>query len=226
MKRRANGCAILALLTIVGVGIAGFTQGEESATDKLQRIQAASNDLVAFSATIEMTRHEARSDSTIVFDFSFAPSERMRICYTAPASLNGQTMILNGNRFYTYIPSMNRRVWQDVGKDDDSRNQGEEMGFLFEFVNQSTEPFFAAYAAQIRDGAASNPIVPGDLTTDAVFIEFVSESERQCVWIDTEDFVPVAVDLYADGELTMEVRVLDYELNGELPEDWFAIPEE
>ncbi|MBN1859018.1 hypothetical protein JW848_07430 [Candidatus Bipolaricaulota bacterium] len=222
MTRRNIHCAVLLSLAIIGVGVVGSAQDDGTIAEQLQRIQAASDNLVAFSATIEMTRHHARNESTIVFDFCFEPSERMRIRYTAPASLDGQTMILNGDRFYTYIPSLNRHVWQDVG--EESNNQGEEMGFLFEFVNQNTAAFFSAFAA--RMGEPSNSIGIGASTAETLVFEFESESEQQCVWIDAEDLVPVAVSIYAHGELTMEVRVLDYEVNGELSADLFAIPEE
>jgi len=191
-------------------------------TDILDAIKTASEDLSAYSATIQMIRHEARGDSIISFSFDFVPTDRMRIVYTDPASVDGQTMILNASSFYTYIPSINRRVWQDVS--EDGNDQGEELGFLYDFVVRAAAAFIDAYsdAELIENGTYD--LEGTEAPIDIAKLSFQLSEERQEVWINLADAVPVAVDIYDGDELVMEIRVLSYQVNGPIDDTLFAIP--
>jgi len=192
-------------------------------TDILDTIKTASEELSAYSATIQMTRHEARGDSLIAFSFDFVPTDRMRIAYTDPASVNGQTMILNADSFYTYIPSINRRVWQDVS--EGGNDQGEELGFLYDFVVRAAAAFIDACsdAKLVENGTY---VLEGteEATIDIAKLSFQLSEERQEVWINLADAVPVAVYIYDGDELVMEIRVLSYQVNGPIDDTLFAIP--
>jgi len=192
-------------------------------TGLLNDIQSASESLTAYCATIEMTQHQARGDSVITFTFDFVPTDRMRIAYTSPASVDGQMMILNTGRFYTYIPSLNRRLWQDV--EDDSNDQGEEMGFLYDFVTRSTAAFIDAAIVEATENTEPYVLGAAEQEIEVTELIFQTPDGRQTVKVNRADAAPVAIDIYDGDDLTMEIRVLSYILNAEPDEALFAIPE-
>lgn len=192
-------------------------------TDPRDTVCATSRDLTAYSATIRMTQHQARSDSVIEFRFDFVPPDRMRIVYTAPAAVVDQTMILNGDKLYTYIPSLRRHIWQDV--DDGEGNQGEEMGFLYDFVTQSASEALKQATAEVANKREPFTLESTGGMLDAHVLTLLGTEERQVVLLNTVDAAPVAVSIHHGDHMVMEVRVLGYEINGDFEEAWFAIPE-
>jgi outer membrane lipoprotein-sorting protein len=211
-------------LTLVTAWVAWAALGAVSqGTEILDAVRASSESLIAYSATIQMTRHEARGDSVIAFSFDFVPPDRMHIVYTEPAAVEGQTLILNGERFYTYIPSLNRRIWQDV--DDDSNDQGEEMGFLYDFVIRGAAVFIETHPVETSEGASSYVLEATGTAIDVAELVFQTDGGKQVVWVSRADAVPVAVDIYSGDDLTMELRVFDYRVNEPIDESLFLIPE-
>jgi len=192
-------------------------------TDILDAITASSEALTSYSATIQMTRHEARGESIITFSFDFVPADRMSIIYTDPASVSGQTMILNADKFYTYIPSINRRIWQDV--DDESNDQGEELGFLYDFVIRAAATFIDINPIEVSSTIESYVLERSGTTIDVTKLAFQVEDGQQVVWVNQVDAVPVAVDLYDGDDLVMEVRVLEYRANEPIDDSAFVIPD-
>lgn len=210
---------LLGMLWIGMVAVIGMAQE----ADLPSRIAEASDALTAYEATIEMTRYESRGESRIVFEFAFIPSDRMRIRYTAPESLDGQLMILNGNAFYTYVPSLRREIWQDV--DDGSGNQGEEMGFLYDFVSQAVADFLAVQEIGGIEGPSEAQLGEGEAAASVYTVTFTEEGQRQVCWIAEQDFAPVKIEIYDDDILVMAIRVLEYRMNETLDEAVFEIPE-
>ena len=192
-------------------------------TGVLNDVRTTSESLTTYCATIEMTQHQARGDSVIVFAFDFAPTDRMRIAYTSPASVDGQMMILNGARFYTYIPSLNRQLWQDV--EDGGNDQGEEMGFLYDFVTRSAGAFIDASVVEVAETPESYILDAAEQEIAVTELLFQTPDGRQMVKVNRADAAPVAIDIYDGDDLIMEIRVLSYILNEELDEALFAIPE-
>jgi outer membrane lipoprotein-sorting protein len=208
---------IVPLVALIAMGASA--QG----TDILDAITTSSAALTSYSSTIQMTRHEARGESIITFSFDFVPTDRMRIIYTDPASVNGQTMILNGSKFYTYIPSINRRIWQDV--DDESNNQGEELGFLYDFVIRDAALFIGANRIEGAETIGSCVLEDAEPPLDVIKLTFRMDDGQQVIWVNQSDAVPVAVDIYDGDDLLMEIRVLDYCANGVIDDSLFFIPE-
>jgi outer membrane lipoprotein-sorting protein len=191
--------------------------------DPMASVSAASEALNVYSATIRMTQHQARGDSTIEFSFDFVPLDRMRIVYSAPDSVKGQTMILNGDRFYTYIPSLRREVWQQVG--EGGGNQGEELGFLYDFVTRAAGEALELATAAFSEARETFELEGRDAILDVDVLTLQTEQDRQVVWLNVLDLVPVAVAIYTDDDLAMEIHVLDYCVDGAYDESWFMIPE-
>jgi len=211
------------LVIVLLVGATAAT-GLGQTPDPVEAVCTMSQSLTAYSATIRMTQHQAQNDSVIEFVFDFVPPDRMRIVYTAPATVEGQTMILNANRFYTYIPSLNRHVWQDVG--ENGGNQGEEMGFLYDFVTGAASEALARASVDVAE-TRETYVLESTATNLEVDALTLSEGEaRQVVLLNVPDTAPVAIDSYSGNRLVMEIRVLDYQLNGAFDEGWFAIPEQ
>lgn len=191
--------------------------------DPLEAVCTTSQSLTAYSAMIRMTQYGARDDSVIEFSFDFVPPDRMRIVYTAPAAVVDQTMILNGDRLYTYIPSLQRRLWKDA--EGDGGNQGEEMGFLYDFVTQSASEALGQSSVVVA-GEREEFVLETTGETLEVDVMTMSEAEeRQVVLLNAGDAVPVSVLIYHGDDLTMEVCVLSYEIDGEFEDAWFSIPE-
>jgi len=191
--------------------------------DPLEAVCDLSRNLTAYSATIRMTQHHGNDHSVIEFTFDFVPPDRMRIEYTAPASVDGQRILLNADQFYSYIPSLRRHVWQTVG--DGASNPGEDMGFLFDFVTRAAFEAFAEADVQISETreAFELPNVEEPLEVDVLTL--LSETGRQIIRLNAQDAAPIEISIYGGDNLAMEILVLDYLLNGAFEEAWFAIPE-
>ena len=209
---------LVALVAQIVMGAAA-----QEGTDILDAITASSEALTSYSATIQMTRHETRGESIITFSFDFVPADQMSIIYTNPASVSGQTMILNASKFYTYIPSINRRIWQDVG--DGGNDQGEELGFLYDFVIRDAATFIDSNPIEGPSTIESYVLEGSETTIDVAKFAFQVEDGQQVVWVNQADAVPVAVDLYDGDDLVMEVRVLEYRANEPIDDSVFVIPD-
>jgi len=218
MTRRIRPTLLLTLLVALAAPMAVAQN-----TELLDNVRSASESLTSYSATIEMTQHQARGDSVIVFSFDFVPADRMRIAYTSPASVDGQMMILNGDRFYTYIPSLNRRLWKDV--EDGSNDQGEEMGFLYDFVTQDAAAFIDTAAGVLCGTPEAYALEAAECEIEVTPIAFDAPGGRQTVKVNGADGAPVAIDIYDGDDLVMEIRVLNYALNVAVDDALFAIPE-
>ena len=218
MTRQITTLLLMAL--VVGLGCSALAQDVQL----LDAVRASSETLETYSATIEMTRHGSRGASAISFAFDFVPSDRMRIVYTAPSSVEGQTMILNAEHFYTYIPSLGRRVWQDV--DENSNDQGEEMGFLYDFVTRAAAAFIDSHESCVAEQIEEYVLEGSGEAIETHRLSFSNEDGQQVVRVRCSDDVPVSVDIYQGDDLTMEIRVLRYSVNGELDPALFEIPEQ
>lgn len=192
--------------------------------DPIEAVCTMSQDLSSYSATIRMTQYQDGGESEIEFTFNFVPPDRMRILYTAPATVDGQTMILNADRFYTYIPSLHRSVWRNVG--EGGGNQGEEMGFLYDFVTCSAAETLDQSVVEIGEECDDYLLEGIDENVEVNVLTLSIEEERQAVFLNVVDAAPVAISIYNNDDLAVEIDVLDYEINGPFDEAWFAIPEQ
>jgi len=190
-----------------------------------QDVVDASDALQTFSATIMMTQHSGKKESTIEFQFMYVPPAKMRIEYTAPKVLIGQLVIINGDQVYTYMPALHRSMHKTVS--DNGGDEGKEMGFLYYFVNRSLGDFLHDYSPSPVDGPQGYAFENDDsnIFYDAYKVTLTGTGGKQIVWCDTKSFVPIAIDIYDGDELVIEVRVLDYEYNGSVPEEAFVVPE-
>lgn len=212
----------LLVIMLIVTATAGPALGQMS--DPLDAVCEASRNLTAYSAAIRMTQHQAGSQSVIEFEFDFVPPDRMRIVYTAPGTVEGQTMILNADRFYTYIPNLHRSVWKDVG--EDASNPGEEMGFLFDFVTQAAAEALELADVSVAESTESFVLEGTDEMIEVDALTLQTSGEQQIVQLSVLDAAPVAIAIYVSEELVMEIRVLDYLINATYDEAWFAIPEQ
>ena len=217
MQSTRYSLAVAILVTI----LAAMVWGQSS--NILDAVCTTSQGITAYSATIRMTQYQSGDISEIEFAFDFVPPDRMRIVYTAPATVEGQTMILNADKFYTYIASLRRSVWQDVG--EGGSNQGEEMGFLYDFVTRSA--MTALEEADIQDAERPESFVLENTgeTLDVDAFALVMDDEREVILVNAFDAAPVSISIYSGDELKMEILVLEYHTNGAFDEAWFAIPE-
>mgnify|MGYP000271261039 CR=1 FL=1 len=207
-----------ALVLIVGLASIGMSQ-----EDVLGRVKAASAGLEAFRATIYMVNYGSRK-AEIEFAFAFVPPSKMRIEYLAPKNLEGQLVILNGDQLYIYLPALHRAVRKTVS--EGSEHPGTEMGFLYYFVEKDLAAFLEGLPLTRVAGLKGFVWRHGEevVTCRAYELTFTGEKEKQIVWCDAETFVPVAVDIYQGGKLAIQVRVVEYEYNGVIPPEEFAIP--
>jgi len=138
--------------------------------------------------------------------------------------VEGQMMILNADRFYTYIPALSRSVWQDVG--EGGGNHGKEMGFLYDFVTQSAAKVLEQSVTEVSEDCETYVFEGTDETTEVAVLTLSIDDERQVVWLNTFDVSPVAIWIYNGDDLVLELRVLGYEIDGIFDEEWFVIPEQ
>ena len=212
-------------LVIVMVWMAAFAALALGQTqDPMDAVCAVSSELTAYTAQIRMTQHQSQDDSVIEFAFSFVPADRMHIVYTAPAMVEGQTVILNADKFYTYIPSLNRSVWQNAG--EGGSNPGEEMGFLYDFVTRVASAALEEATVHIEESEEGFELEGTGVVLDVAVLTLVEGEERQVVLLNLIDAAPVAILIYNGDDLRMEIRVLDYQINGAVDEAKFVIPEQ
>ena len=212
---------VCVLLAIVGLSVVGLANDVVT----FQSIPDVSNALQTFSATIMMTQYSGSKGSTIEFQFTFVPPTKMRIEYTAPKALVGQLLIINGDQMYTYMPSLHRSMHATV--DDDSGNQGAEMGFLYYFVDRSVDEFMREYTSSSLEGPEAYSFEHGEETVsyDACKVVLAGADGKEIVWCDAKTLVPIAIDIYDGGKLTIEVRVISYDYNRSVPKEALVIPE-
>ena len=211
---------ILGLILMIGLSFA--TAAADAVT--VQDIVHASNALQTFQATIFMARYTGSRKAEIEFHFEFVPPAKMRIEYTSPKNLVGQLVILNGDQLYTFLPALNRAVRKTISKS--SAHPGEEMGFLYYFVNRDLATFTHDYTASTPTGPVTFTWQHNKdtITYQAYKLTFTGKETKQVVWCDAATLVPIAVDIYQGGKLTIEVRVIDYVYNGSIPDKEFSIP--
>jgi len=214
--RRFSGVMLLVMAFV--------TSGLGQTYDPMEVVCTMSQNLTAYSATIRMIQHRGGNDSVIEFAFDFVPPDRMRIVYTAPATVEGQTIILNADRFYTYIPSLHRSVWKQVG--EDASNPGEDMGFLFDFVTGTASEALSQGVVDVVESPETFVLERAGVTLDVDAFALELDEERQLVSLNVLDAAPVAISIYSSESLVMEIHVLEYRINGDFDEAWFAIPEE
>lgn len=209
------------LLAIVGLSVVCLAGDVVT----FQKIVDASNALQTFSAAIMMTQHSGKKASTIEFQFTYVPPAKMRIEYTAPKTLVGQLVIINGDQVYTYMPALHRSMHKTVSAD--SGHQGEEMGFLYYFVDRRVGDFARDYKPSPVEGPQTYSFEHDGSTFsyDAYKVTLTGKKGRQIVWCDAHTFVPIAIDIYDGEKLAIEVRVLNYKYNGSVPEATFTIPD-
>jgi len=217
MIRSTRRFLVLAALV---AAMAAATLGQSP--DLLQSVCDVSETLAVYSATIRMTQHHGNDDSVIEFEFDFVPPDRMRIVYTAPPTVEGQNMILNGEQFYTYIPSLRRHVWQAVG--EGASNPGEDMGFLFDFVTHAVPEALEGAESHLAEACETFVLEKTNVALEVGVLTLLADSVQQIVRLNVVDAAPVAIDIFHEDELAMEILVLDYLLNGVFDEAWFAIP--
>lgn len=207
------------LLSVFGLSVIGL------ADNTFQKIVNASNALQTFSATIAMTQYSGKKSSTIEFGFLYVPPAKMRIEYTAPKALVGQLLIMNGDKMYMYMPALHRSLHKTVT--GGGGNEGEEMGFLYYFVDRTVDDFAGAYRPSPVEGPQTYSFESNSQTIsyDAYNLTLTGARGKQVVWCDAKTLVPIAIDIYAGDKLKVEVRVLSYEYNGNVPEADFIIPE-
>ncbi len=211
---------ILGVILMIGLGL-GVLAAD---TITVQDIVNASNALQTFQATIFMARYTGNKKAEIEFHFEFIPPAKMRIEYISPKNLVGQLVILNGDQLYTFLPALNRAVRKTITKGSD--HPGEEMGFLYYFVNRELEAFIRKYAASEPDSPHTFTwqYNKNTITYQAYKLTFTGKDKKQVVWCDATTLVPIAVDIYNGDKLTIEVRVIDYVYNGSIPDEEFSIP--
>ena len=218
MQHRRQLVAVIVLTVAMTAAAFGQT------FDPMEAVCTVSQDLTAYTAQIRMTQHQAQDGSQIEFTFNYVPVDRMHIVYTAPTTVEGQTVILNADKFYTYIPSLNRSVWQNAG--EGGSNPGEEMGFLYDFVTRAASTALEQAAVQVGENWDTFKLENSDAVLDVAVLTIVKDEERQVVLLNVLDGAPVAISIYHDDELKMEIRVLDYQINGAVDEAKFVIPEQ
>lgn len=212
---------VLMLLAIVGISVVSLADDAVG----FNKIIAASNALQTFSATILMTQHSGKKASTIEFQFAYVPPAKMRIEYTAPKALVGQLLIINGDQMYMYMAALHRSLHKTVG--GNSGNEGEEMGFLYYFVNRGIDKFIQDYTPSLVEGPQAYTFEHNgsNVSYDVYKVTLTGEDGKEVVWCNVQTFVPIAIDIYDGEELAIEVRVLNYKYNGSVPEGTFVIPE-
>lgn len=211
---------ICGFLLIIGLSLGALAADTVTLTD----IVDASTALQSFQATIFMTRYAGDQKAEIEFDFKFAPPTKMRIEYLAPKNLVGQLVLLNGDKLYTYLPALNRAVRKTVT--ESSNHPGEEMGFLYYFVERDLAAFMQDYTTSTLEGPHTFTWKheKDTITYQAYKLTFTGKDKTQIVWCDAATLVPIAVDIYEGDKLAIEVRVINYVYNGVIPEEEFVIP--
>ena len=214
-RRLLTGMVLMMALSVAALG---------QAYDPIEAVCAVSQDLAAYTAQIRMTQHQSEDGSQIEFAFSYVSPNRMHILYTAPTTVEGQTVILNGDKFYTYIPSLHRSVWQDAG--EGGSNPGEEMGFLYSFVTRTASTALEESVVHVEEGQDTFELEGSGEILDVATLTLTTGEDRQVVLLSVLDATPVAISIYNGDDLKMEIRVLDYHVNEAVDENLFVIPEQ
>ncbi len=177
-------------------------------------IVAASDNLKSVEMTLRAENHTGKRVSVVELKFWFKRPDMMRLEYTYPRSMKGSIIAVDGKYFYSYIPSLNRKVKKKLG--NSSKNPGKDMGFLYEFVKGDLK-------SSLKDALIT---VEGEEKIGkmkAIKVKIKRGDEMQMVWLEKETLFPVAVEIYRSGKLRIKLEVKDFKINPEIDDSFFLL---
>ena len=100
------------------------------------------------------------------------------------------------------------------------------QGLLFDFVTRAAAEALELGVVHVAETREALVLESTGENLDVDVLTLSEDGERQVALLNTLDAAPVAIDSYVGDRLAMEIRVLDYQVNGAFDEAWFVIPEQ
>ena len=171
----------------------------------------ASSSLETVSCTIRAENHSRSRVSVVEFQFSFKRKNMMRIEYTYPKNMKGTIVAIDGEYFYNYIPSLNRKMKKKLSSN--SKNPGKDMGILFHYIRGDLDAVMKTARVEY-EGVDSVKVSGEELKTYLFTVTFKDHVEK--VWIDEATLFPVKLQIYKKGKLYVELIVSQLKINPKL----------
>ncbi len=174
-------------------------------------ILKASASLNSVSCTIRAENHSRSRVSVVEFFFAFKRKNMMRIEYTYPNNMKGTIVAMDGEYFYNYIPSLNRKMKKKIT--DSSKNPGKDMGILYHYILGDLGA--ALKGAKVKfEGEQKIKIGNAEKSAYLFTLTFSDHTER--VWFDKQTLFPIKLELYRKGKLYVVLTASDVKINPEL----------
>lgn len=193
-------------------------------SNRMEKIAEKSSSLDSFQAKIAMRKFRDKGDSDIKLKIKFLYPDQMKIEYMKPDRVKGQLIIVNENRFYSYIPTLDREINKKAG--EGSNETGKEMGFFYKFLTRSVDNFLENHKLESLEGPKTRTIETDNKSKQYEIYqgEFTKGNSSQVVQFTADTHIPVFVKILKDDEKRILLKILSHEYNPSIPSTEFKIP--
>ncbi len=184
------------------------------------------NDIVESSLklkTVELLvyaeNHVGSRKSIVEFKFWYQRNgKKMRIEYISPKNMKGTIVAIDGEYFYNYIASLNRKIKRKIS--GNTKNPGKDMGILYNYVlGDLTEVQKSSVVKYIKE----ENLKINDKTIKTWLFEIKRKGGiTEKVWFDEETLFPVKIDIYKHQKLSVILIVKEWKINIELDQKLFS----
>ena len=176
----------------------------------------AASSLESVSCTIRAENHSRSRVSVVEFRFAFERKNMMRIEYTYPKNMKGTIVAMDGEYFYNYIPSLNRKMKKKLSSN--SKNPGKDMGVLYHYILGDMD--LVVKEAEVSfEGVEKVKIDKKE--KDAYLFTLVFKDHTEKVWFDKETLFPIKLQIYKNGKLYVVLQVDQLKINPKLNPEIF-----
>ncbi len=134
-----------------------------------------------------------------------------------------RSIALDGKYFYDYIPGLNMKMKKKINPKS-TRNPGKDMGIFFYYVKGNLTDDVSGMKITFR--GKENINIEGRKnreTLKADHYTFTRGRERQEVWFNSGNGIPVMVEIYAGNKLKLKMMVSDIKLNEPIDDSIFSL---
>ncbi len=200
MRGKSLETGIILLILIV-VAFVGYGAGSLTASDILDRMSAAVENLNNLSAVISVqTYKDGEVSLTQQMRLALAQPDKMRLEYLKPEYLAGNVTLVVGEKMWMYIAVTDQWIEKDLS----NLPSAQQPWLMFRNILRGVRSMLDDYKFARIDEEGDIYHIRGIPASDAAVYGRIE------LWVDPETFVPVRRTLYdMDGNLLMDTRFHD-----------------
>jgi len=180
-------------------------------------VKNASKNLQSIQCYVRAENHAGSRKAVVEFWFYYERNgKKMRIEYTYPKNMKGSIIAIDGKNFYSYIPSLNKKIKKPLGQN--TKNPGKDMGLLYNFV--LGDFYEVIEKSKVNFIGQENVKVLGK-TVKAFHYKVKTSDNVQEIWFDEKTLFPIKIEIYVKGKLRVVLQVSQIAVNPKFEEKIF-----